>query len=98
MNITRVETIHLALPAARTRVSLTDPAPVPTGFVAVRLHTDTPHVGLGFTTTPVGAVAVRNLLDTDLAPLVVGEDPTESERLLGKAQGRFRSAGWAGLA
>lgn len=98
MKITRIETIHLALPAARTRVSLTGPAPSAVTVVAVRLHTDTPHVGLGFTTTPAGATGVRVLIENDLAPLLIGEDPTELERLFAKAQGRFRSAGWAGLA
>jgi L-alanine-DL-glutamate epimerase-like enolase superfamily enzyme len=98
MNITRVETVHLALPPARTRVSLTDPAPAPTAVVAVRVHTDTPHVGLGFTTTPAGARALQPLLDGDLGPLVVGEDPTESDRRFAKAQGRFRAAGGGGLA
>ena len=98
MNITRVETIPLALPAVRSRVSLTDPAPPPTAFVAVRLHTDTPHVGLGFTTTPVGGRALQVLLDSDLAPLMLGEDPAVTERLFAKAQARFRSTGWGGLA
>ncbi|HEX3152551.1 MAG TPA: mandelate racemase/muconate lactonizing enzyme family protein [Gemmataceae bacterium] len=98
MNITRVETIPLTVPAGRGRVSLTDPAPVPTSLVAVRLHTDTPHIGLGFATVVAGSRALQSLLDIDLAPIVVGEDPTESERLFAKAQGRFRSTGWAGLA
>ena len=97
MNITRVETIPLAIPAARGRVSLTDPAPAPTPFVAVLVHTDSQHVGLGFTTAPVGGQAIQLLLDNDLAPLVVGEDPTETERLFARAQGRFRSTGWGGL-
>lgn len=98
MKITRVETIPLALPAVRVRVSLIDPAQLPTPLVAVRLYTDTPHVGLGFTTAAAGARALQSLLDADLGPLVVGEDPTDSERLFAKAQGRFRSTGWAGLA
>ena len=98
MNITRVETIALALPAGRGRVSLTDPAPAPTSVVAVHLHTDTPLVGLGFTTATVGHLALQILLDSDLGPLVTGEDPMEVERLFAKAQGRFRSTGWAGLA
>lgn len=98
MNITRVETISLALPAVRARVSLTDPPSAQTSFVAVRLHTDTAHVGLGFTTAAVGARALQTLLDADLTPLVLGEDPTDTERLFAKAQGRFRSTGWAGLA
>src|SRR4051812_29242493 len=97
MNITRVETIQLALPAVRTRLSLTEPAPVPTAVLAVRLHTDTPHVGLGFTTAAVGVAAIRTVLESDFGPLVTGEDPTESERLFAKAQGRFRTAGWTGL-
>jgi L-talarate/galactarate dehydratase len=98
MNITRVETIPLSVPVGRGRVSLTDPAPVPIALVAVRLLTDTTHVGLGFATVTVGSRALQSLLDVDLAPIVVGEDPTESERLFAKAQGRFRSTGWAGLA
>jgi L-alanine-DL-glutamate epimerase-like enolase superfamily enzyme len=98
MNITRIETIPLTLPAVSGRVSLTDPAPSPTGFVAVRVHTDTPHVGLGFTTAPVGGQALQSLLELDIAPLVVGDDATETEKLFARIQGRFRSIGWAGLA
>lgn len=98
MNITRVETIHLALPAARARVSLTDPAPAPPAVVVVRLHTDTPHVGLGFTTGPVAGRILHALIDSELAPLVTGEDPAASDWLCAKVQGRFRVAGWAGLA
>lgn len=98
MNITRVETIHLSLPVGRTRVSLAGPTPAPAAVIAVRLHTDAAPVGLGFTTASAGAPAVRSLIETDLGPLVAGEDPTEPERLFAKAQGRFRSAGWSGLA
>lgn len=98
MNITRVETIHLALPAVRLRVSLTEPSPAPNIVIAVRLHTDTSHVGLGFTTTTVGGRVLQTLLESELGPLVVGEDPATTEWLFGKAQGRLRSAGWAGLA
>jgi L-alanine-DL-glutamate epimerase-like enolase superfamily enzyme len=98
MNITRVETILLSLPATRARVSLTDPQPTPTALVAVRLHTDDDHIGLGFTTASAASKVIRALIDSELGPLVVGEDPIENERLLSKAQGRFRAMGWAGLA
>jgi L-alanine-DL-glutamate epimerase-like enolase superfamily enzyme len=99
MNITGVETIPLALPIARPRVSLSDPRPPQTvAFVAVRVRSDTGAVGLGFTASPSAGRAVRALVEGEFAPLVVGEDPTETERLLAKAQGRLRSAGWAGLA
>jgi L-talarate/galactarate dehydratase len=97
MNITRVETIRLVIPSTRTRVSLTEPAPVPTTVVAVRLHTDTAHIGLGFTTAAAAGPALESLIDTDLGPLLAGEDPSASDWLFAKAQGRFRATGWAGL-
>src|SRR5262245_58363729 len=99
MKITGVETIPLALPVARPRVSLADPRPPQSvAFVAVRLQTASGAVGLGFTASPNAGRALRTLIEGELAPLVVGEDPTETERLFAKAQGRFRSAGWPGLA
>jgi L-talarate/galactarate dehydratase len=99
MTITGVETIPLALPVARPRVSLSDPQPPQTTtLIAVRLRTDAGAVGLGFTAAPNGSRALRALVEGELGPLVVHEDPTESERLFAKAQGRCRAAGWAGLA
>lgn len=99
MTITRVETILLELPAARSRVPLSDPKPpAATSVVVVRLHTDGEHVGLGFTSTPVAGRVLRQLVETELAPLVVGEDPADNERLFARAQARFRGPGWAGLA
>src|SRR5262245_25130609 len=98
MIITRVETILLSLPTTRSRISLTDrQAASPTGVVAVRLHTDGDHVGLGFTTASIAGPVVRSLLDHELAPLVVGEDPNDNERLVSKSQLKFRGTGWAGL-
>src|SRR5437763_2303925 len=99
MNITRVETLLQTVPAARSRVSLSDPKPAAsTLVVAVRLHTDTKHVGLGFTTSPIAGPVLRSLIDTELSPLVVGEDANDTERLFARAQNRFRSSGWPGLA
>jgi L-talarate/galactarate dehydratase len=99
MNITGVETIPLALPVARARVSLAEPRPPQTvAFVAVRVRTDSGAVGLGFTAAPNAGRTLRTLVEAEFARLVVGEDPTETERLFAKAQARFRSAGWPGLA
>lgn len=99
MSITRVETLLHTVPAARSRVSLSDPKPaVNTFVVGVRLHTDTEHVGLGFTTSTVAAPVIRSLIDTELSPLVVGEDPNDTERHFARARNRFRSTGWSGLA
>src|SRR5688572_8027243 len=97
MNITRVETFHLALPPARTRVPLTEPTPGPTSVVVVRLHTETAHVGLGFTTAPAAGRALPPLIEAEFAPLVTGEDPMASDSLFARAQGRFRATGWGGL-
>lgn len=99
MLITGVETVPLGIPAPRPRVSLSDPQPAQTtAFVAVRLRTDAGAVGLGFTSSPVAGRGLRTVVETEFAPLVTGEDPTESERLFAKAQARVRAAGWAGLA
>jgi L-talarate/galactarate dehydratase len=99
MKITRVETILLNLPAVRSRVSLASPtSPTTTSLIAVLIHTDTAHEGLGFTSTPSAGSIVRTLIETELAPQIIGEDPTETERLFARAQGRFRTTGWAGLA
>jgi len=99
MTITRIETILLSLPVARSRRSLTDPQPPSAAvMVAVQLHTDTDHIGLGFTTANVAGPVIRALIERELAPLVLGEEATDNERLLNKAQGQFRASGWAGLA
>lgn len=98
MNITRVETSLLAVPAPRRRVSLTDPRPAAGAEVlVVRLHTDTDHVGLGFTFAPTAGRAMKHLVDTNLAPVVIGEDPVGSEGLFARALAAGRGVGWAGL-
>lgn len=99
MTITRVETFLLTVPEARSRVPLSDSKPpAPTSVVAVQLHTDSNHVGLGFTTSPAAGPALRSLIDTELSPLVVGEDPNDTERHFARARNRFRAPGWRGLA
>jgi L-talarate/galactarate dehydratase len=98
MNITRVEPLLLSVPAPRRRVSLIDPRPA-TGadVLAVRLHTDTDHVGLGFATIPAAGIALRALIETDLAPIVTGEDPVGHEALFARAVAASRTVGWGGL-
>jgi L-alanine-DL-glutamate epimerase-like enolase superfamily enzyme len=99
MTITRVETILLTVPQARSRVSLSNPEPPSTtSVVAVRVHTDSEHSGLGFATSPIAGPVMRSLIETELSPLVVGEDPNDTERHFARAQNRFRTTGWPGLA
>ena len=102
MKITRIGTDirRILLPAAE-RIPLTGPKPVPAAIdlVLVHLETDAKLAGLGYTyVNGPGAAALRSLLETDLAPLAIGEDPRDTDRLFGLAEARFRSVGFAGLA
>lgn len=99
MKITRIESLHFRLPAVnKGRVSLTHPvANEATEMIAVTVHGDANTSGLGFTTTTTAAKALRQLIDNDLAPLLIGEDANAIERLYARTQTRFRSVGWNGL-
>jgi L-alanine-DL-glutamate epimerase-like enolase superfamily enzyme len=101
MRITRLETDLLRVPLPRP-VSLPasqDPRPAShVDVVLVRLLTDGPHTGLGFTYTFGGGVAVRALLDSAIAPIVVGLDPMRSEWLFHTAWAELEGIGFAGLA
>jgi L-alanine-DL-glutamate epimerase-like enolase superfamily enzyme len=103
MRITRLTTDHLRVPVGKpARIPLTDPRPAgpdAVELVLVHLETDAGLPGLGFTyLTGPGAAAARSLIDTEVSPLVVGEDPRDAERLFAKAESHFRAVGFAGLA
>lgn len=103
MKITRVSADHLRVPLGKpARISLSDPkplAPDAVDVVLVHLETDSGVRGLGLTyTLGPGAAAIRALIEAELAPLVVGEDPRDTDRLLARAESRFRATGFAGLA
>jgi L-alanine-DL-glutamate epimerase-like enolase superfamily enzyme len=68
-------------------------------LIVVKLETDAGLQGLGFTYVKgAGAAIVRSLIDSELAPLAVGEDPRVPERLFAKVESHFRPVGFAGLA
>ncbi len=103
MKLTRLTTDRLRIPFPKpARVSLTDPtpaAPDAIDVVLVHLETDTGVTGLGFTyTLGAGGAALRALIDTELSPVVLGEDPRDTDRLLARAEARFRAVGFGGLA
>ncbi|HVL13027.1 MAG TPA: mandelate racemase/muconate lactonizing enzyme family protein [Gemmata sp.] len=104
MKLTRLTTDHLRVPLARpARVPLTDPKPAAgpdaVDLILVRVETDAGVSGLGLTYLPgPGAAAARSLIDNELSPVVLGEDPRDTDRLLAKAEARFRVVGFAGLA
>ncbi len=103
MKIVKLSTDHLRVPLGKpARVSLTDPkpaAPDAVDVVVVHLETDTGIRGLGFTyVLGAGAAAVRGLIDGELSSVVMSEDPRDTDRLLARAESRFRASGFAGLA
>lgn len=103
MKITRLSTDRLRVPLGKpSRVSLTDPkpaAPDAVDLVLTHLETDAGVAGLGFTYLfGAGAGALRALIDTELSPLVLGEDPRDTDKLFARAEARFRGAGFGGLA
>ena len=103
MKITRLSADHLRVPLGKpARISLSDPKPLTpdaVDVVLVHLETDSGVRGLGLTyTLGPGAAAIRALIEAELAPLVAGEDPRDTDRLFARAESRFRATGFAGLA
>ncbi|MFO0802985.1 MAG: hypothetical protein U0791_07655 [Gemmataceae bacterium] len=102
MKIVRLTSEVRRIPiAVAERIPLTGPKPVATALdlLLVHLETDAKLAGLGFTyANGPGAAAVQSLIETELSPLAVGEDPRDTDRLFAKAEARFRSVGFAGLA
>lgn len=103
MKVTRLATDHLYVPFGKPgRVSLSDPRPPQPDaveVVVVHLETDTGVKGLGVTyTLGPAARTIRTLAVAEFSPLILGEDPRDTDRLFARAEGRFRSVGFAGLA
>lgn len=103
MHVTRVTADHLRVPLGKpARVSLSDPrppAPDAVEVVLVHLDTDSGAKGLGLTyTLGPAAAAIRALAVAEFSPLVLGEDPRDTNRLFARAESRFRHTGFAGLA
>jgi L-alanine-DL-glutamate epimerase-like enolase superfamily enzyme len=102
MKITRVETdlARLPLPRAVALPTSQDPrAAKDVEVVLVRILTDGPHTGVGFTyTLGGGGAAIRSLLDSLVAPILLNENPTLTERLFLRASHELETVGFPGLA
>lgn len=103
MKITQLESQLLRLPLARP-VSAPRSNGATVGridhvfLLVVHLDTDAGHRGIGFAYTFLGgARALQLVADEDLAPLLVGEDPLDHERLAGKVYWRLQGVGRRGL-
>jgi L-alanine-DL-glutamate epimerase-like enolase superfamily enzyme len=102
MRITRIESHLLRIPLERP---ITAPDETRPGValdhvwaLLVHLDTDAGPRGLGFAyALGGGGRALKALVDDDLAPLVVGEDPLDHERLASKVHWRLQGIGRFGL-
>src|SRR6185369_13269193 len=67
-------------------------------MLIVYLDTDAGHRGLGFAyALEEGGRALKMIATDDLAPLLIGEDPLDHERLAAKVYWRLQSIGRRGL-
>jgi L-talarate/galactarate dehydratase len=102
MKLLRLETDLLRVPLRRPVAlsALQEPRPTSTvEVVLVRAVTDGPHTGLGFAyTLGGGAAAVRSLIDTVIADVVVGANPFDVEAHFLRASAHLDGIGFAGLA
>lgn len=102
MRITAIGTDLLRVPLRRP-VSLPasqDPrAAKEAELVLVHVRTDGKHSGLGMTyTLGGGGAAVRSLIDSLIAPMLVGENPAKTEWLFARARAELEGVGFAGVA
>ena len=99
MTIVSLSVVHLRLPLGRFRVSLNSPSRGEMlDVLLVTLETDLKLTGVGFTYfVGPGVQAAKTLIETDLAPLLIGENPQHSEQLFAKVQQHFRQSEFAGL-
>jgi L-alanine-DL-glutamate epimerase-like enolase superfamily enzyme len=101
MRITQLESQVLRLPLTRPFTAANDAARgrIDHAFLLlVHLDTDSGHRGLGFAYTLAAAGrALQMLTNDDIAPLVVGEDPLDHERLGAKVARRLQGVGRSGL-
>jgi L-alanine-DL-glutamate epimerase-like enolase superfamily enzyme len=101
MKILRLETEFLRVPLKRPvalPVSQDPRSASSVDLVIVRVITDGPAVGLGFTHSFGGGTAIRSILDEVIAPVIEGANPLASEWLFLKAAAELETLGFAGAA
>jgi L-alanine-DL-glutamate epimerase-like enolase superfamily enzyme len=95
MRITRLESHVLRIPLERP---IAPPETAPIVALFVHLDTDAGLRGLGFAwALGGGGRALKAVADDDLAPLVIGEDPLDQERLASMVYWRLQGVGRLGL-
>jgi L-alanine-DL-glutamate epimerase-like enolase superfamily enzyme len=95
MRITRLESHLLRIPLERP---IAPPETAPIVALFVHLDTDAGLRGLGLAwALGGGGRALKAVADDDLAPLVLGEDPLDHERLAARVHWRLQGIGRLGL-
>jgi L-alanine-DL-glutamate epimerase-like enolase superfamily enzyme len=101
MKITRIETdlLRLPLPRAVSLPAAQDARAATTvDVVLVQLHTRGTEIGLGFTyALGGGGAAIRSIIDTMLAPVLIGQTPIQTESLFLRMQAELQGLGFAGI-
>jgi L-alanine-DL-glutamate epimerase-like enolase superfamily enzyme len=100
VKITRIEIIALDQPHKGRLIFATGPTPAANNFILMKIHTDEGHVGLGssysFPDAPLLKSGVSRegamVLMTDLARMLIGEDPRRTHHLLNKLETSI--SGW----
>ena len=100
MRITKISVARENRTAAKPgRVSLSEPRQKPVHRISVSVETNDGITGFGVTLVhDFGASAVQLLLESDLVPLLITEDPFRSEALFNKVKSVCEPTGWAGIA
>ena len=81
MKINRIDTAYYRLPPHRRILDAIQEVEF-LDVIAARLYTENGEEGLGYTyTIGRGGKATKVLLDTEIVPLILGEDPLDIERL-----------------
>jgi len=100
MKITAITVDQFRVPLAkRGRISLTEASKAPGSLelLVVTLAAESGLKGIGFTQSPLNTSVLRQLIETDLARLVVGESIHDVRRLFDKVESSFRGVGFAGF-
>jgi L-alanine-DL-glutamate epimerase-like enolase superfamily enzyme len=100
VRITRLDARLLRIPTARTIPLVGDAGrPASLAVLLVRLETDDGPAGVGLSYTfGAGGRALLALATDDLAPLLVGEDPLNHERVIAKVRRQLSGLGLVGVA
>ena len=97
MQITRIVAGHYRIPLPRVLSDSTHGDIVAFEMVTVRIETDTGLEGCGYTyTVGFGGSAIKQLIDREIAPFILGRDPRRTEQIWHDLRWRLHYVGRGG--